>query len=163
MPSFRGRTAKSAGAVSRVRSAMIEMELDHDTGDMKGTVLAGPFTGRALNDLDEPATLELLAQCLRSDPDGVRLLEAYLDRRFPAWREHAEGDRDAGPRPAPQTGAMTVEEAYQILGVEPGAAAEEIRRAHRSLMKKLHPDQGGTTYLAARINQAKDVLLNRHR
>src|SRR4051812_37608132 len=160
LPGFKSRVAKSPGAVSRVRSAMIEMELDHDTGDMGGSVLAGAFTGRALNDLDETALMELHAQCLRSDPDGVRLLEAYLDRRFPAWREHAERDRDPGPRPGPQAGAMTVQEAYQILGVEPGAAPEDIRRAHRALMKKLHPDQGGTTYLAARINQAKDVLLS---
>ena len=163
LPSFKGRTAKTPGAVSRVRSAMIEMELDHDTGDMSGSVLAGPLTGRALNDLDETRLMELHGQCLRSDPDGVRLLEAYLDRRFPAWREHAERDRDPGPGPGPETAAMTVQEAYQILGVEPGAAPGDIRRAHRALMKKVHPDQGGTTYLAARINEAKDVLLRRHR
>src|SRR3954467_14753622 len=81
LPGFKSRTAKSPGSVSRVRSAMIEMELDHDTGDMGGTVLAGPFTGRGLNDLDEQALMDLHGQCLRSDPDGVRLLEAYLDRR----------------------------------------------------------------------------------
>ncbi|HEY8567464.1 MAG TPA: DnaJ domain-containing protein [Beijerinckiaceae bacterium] len=159
-----GRSArKSAGAVSRVRSAMIEMELDHDTGSMEGTVLAGEFAGRALRDLDEAALIRLVGKCLRSDPDGARLLEAYLDRRMPGWREHA--DRDAHPRSGgvPQPGAMSEQEAYEILGLRPGAGADEVRTAHRTLMKKLHPDQGGSTYLAARVNQAKEVLLGRHR
>src|SRR5918997_1720473 len=162
---FRGfgrRTVKSPGAVSRVRSAMIEMELDHDSGAMNGTVLAGAFAGRALNDMPEEALRRLHAECVRSDADGVRLLEAYFDRRFPRWREDAHAD--AHPRSAqPQTGAMTEEEAYQILGLQPGASGEDVRRAHRTLMKKLHPDQGGSTYLAARVNQAKEILLDRHR
>lgn len=162
---FRGfgrRTAKAPGAVSRVRSAMIEMELDHDSGDMNGTVLAGSFAGRILGDMPEDALRLLHAECVRSDADAVRLLEAYFDRRFPRWREDAHGD--AHPRGArPQSGAMTEEEAYQILGLQPGAGAEEVRRAHRALMMKLHPDQGGSTYLAARVNQAKEILLDRHR
>lgn len=163
LPGFARRTAKQPGAVSRVRSAMVEMELDHDTGEMNGTVLAGVWLGRALNDLDETALKQLYAECQRSDPEGVRLLEAYFDRRFAGWREHAERDGDARPGGHAKPGAMSEQEAYQILGVEPGAAEEEIRRAHRTLMMKLHPDQGGTTYLAARINEAKTVLLSRHR
>jgi len=162
-PGLRSRTAKTAGSVSRVRSAMIEMELDHDTGDMNGTVLAGPNAGRALNDLAEDALRALYAECRQADPDGARLLEAYLDRRFPRWREDAQAHEDAGPGARPHSGAMTEEEAYQILGLQPGASPDEVRRAHRTLMKKLHPDQGGSTYLAARVNQAKEVLLTRHR
>lgn len=163
LPGLRSRTAKTAGSVSRVRSAMIEMELDHDTGDMNGTVLVGPDAGRALNDLAEDALRALYMECRGADPDGARLLEAYLDRRFPRWREDAEAHGDTGPGARPQSGAMTEEEAYQILGLQPGASAEDVRRAHRTLMKKLHPDQGGSTYLAARVNQAKEVLLARHR
>jgi DnaJ-domain-containing protein 1 len=90
-------------------------------------------------------------------------LIAYLDRLDPHWREDAQGDTTARRGRASGTGKMTEEEAYQVLGVQPGASAEDIGRAHRALMKKLHPDQGGSTYLAARVNEAKDVLLRRHR
>jgi hypothetical protein len=160
---FGSRTAKEPGAVSRVRSAMIEMELDHDSGDMDGTVLAGAKAGRSLASLSEFELKLLYEECASADPDGVRLLEAYLDRRFAGWRKDADRDRDAGPLRDPAPGAMTEQEAYQILGLQPGAGLDEIRQAHRTLMKKLHPDQGGSTYLASRVNQAKDVLLGRHR
>ena len=158
--SLGGRTQKSPGQVSRVRSAFLEMELDLDTGAMRGQILAGRYEGVSLDTLDMPTLVALLGDI---DDDSRQLLMAYLDRREPRWREHAKYDATAGEgsRAAP-SGKMTEEEAYQVLGLQPGASTEEIGRAHRSLMKKLHPDQGGSTYLAARVNQAKDVLL-RHR
>ena len=158
---FGARTQKSAGQVSRVRSAFVEMELDHDTGGMRGRILAGPYEGRNLDTLDVPT----LAACLTDiDEDSRALLMAYLDRRSSAWRDNVQGDPAAGSRRPPwASGKMTEEEAYQILGLQPGATPEEIGHAHRALMKKLHPDQGGSTYLAARVNEAKDVLLRRHR
>ena len=159
IPGFGDRISKSPGQVSRVRSNYIEMELDHDSGAMRGLILAGRYRGTALDGLDVPALLGLLPEI---DPDSRSLLMAYLDRRQPGWREDVQGDYAAGQGGAPRSGKMTDEEAYQILGVARGASAEEISRAHRSLMKKLHPDQGGSTYLAARVNEAKEILLRRH-
>src|ERR1700683_4946120 len=158
---FGARTQKSAGQVSRVRTTFIEMELDHDTGTMRGRILAGAHQGESLDALAPQTLIGLLSAM---DGDSRDLLAAYLDRRAPEWREHAQGDAAAGRGPRSARGSkMTGEEAYQILGVQPGASAQDISRAHRSLMKKLHPDQGGSTYFAARINEAKDVLSSRHR
>jgi DnaJ-domain-containing protein 1 len=157
--SFSARMNRSTGQVSKVRSQFVEMELDHDTGAMTGTILAGQHAGTALDALDVPTLLSLYSGF---DPESRALLEAYLDRREPGWRVHVKEDAGAGPGQAPRVGPMTEEEAYQILGLEPGADADAIGRAHRSLMKKLHPDQGGSTYLATRVNQARDVLLRRH-
>jgi hypothetical protein len=159
--SFSGRTQKSPGQTSRVKTAYLEMELDHDSGAMRGRVLAGKCQGSSLDALDPPTLMGLLREV---DGDSRDLLGAYLDRRQPGWREHAQGDTAPGQgRRASSGSKMTEEEAYQILGVQPGASPQDITRAHRSLMKKLHPDQGGSTYLAARVNEAKDVLFRRHR
>ena len=136
------------------------MELDHDSGAMRGRILAGRHEGAALDALDVATLIGLLGEI---DEESRALLTAYLDRREPRWREHAQADAAAGPARPSRSGKMTEEEAYQILGLQPGASAQDIGRAHRSLMKKLHPDQGGSTYLAARVNEAKDVLLRRHR
>ncbi len=159
MASLGKRMNKSTGQTSQVRSDFIEMELDHDTGAMHGRILKGRMEGVTLDALDVAALMSLLPEI---DEESRALLMAYLDRRDPTWREHADAGAAAGPGDI-NSGKMTEEEAYQILGVEPGASAAEIGRAHRALMKKLHPDQGGSTYLAARVNQAKDLLLKRHR
>jgi hypothetical protein len=157
---FGWRTQKSPRQVSRVRSAFVEMELEHDTGAMRGRILAGRHEGVSLDALDVATLASFLAEI---DEESRALLATYLDRREPRWREHAQADPAAGHGVPPRSGPMTQQEAYQILGLEPGASVEDIGRAHRSLMKKLHPDQGGSTYLAARVNEAKDVLLRRHR
>ena len=152
----------AAGAVSTLRTAMIEMRIDHATGRMRGTVLAGRFVGRELELMTKAELASLAGECASLDAEGARLLQAYLDRRFAGRREDAYADADPGParrRPS----AMTAEEAYEVLGLAPGAPDEAVRRAYKDLMKRLHPDQGGSTYLAARVNQARDVLLNRHR
>ena len=156
---FGARTQKSTGQVSRVRSAFLDMELDHDTGAMRGVIVAGPRQGTQLDALDVDALVGLIGEI---DEESRALLAAYLDRRDAGWREHAQADAAAGRSSAPR-GPMTHEEAYQILGLERGASTEDIVGAHRTLMKKLHPDLGGTNYLAARVNEAKDTLLRNGR
>jgi len=148
---------RSKGQSSRITTEHLEMELDHDTGEMRGRVLKGLFKDRDIDSLS-PADMALLWQdCRHTDPQSAQLIEAYLDRVHPSWREdmaRGESDMSRGP-----DGRMDLEEALDILGLKPGADAEDIRRAHRDLMLKLHPDRGGSTYLAAKINEAKDVAL----
>lgn len=154
-----GASQRSPGQSSRVRSAFLDMSLDHDSGELAGMIVAGEHAGRSLGEFDLAG---LLAMAPAFDAESVALLESYLDRRFPAWRQNAQGDGTGGQRRAAASGKMTAEEAYQILGLQPGASRDDIARAHRALMKKLHPDQGGSTYLAARVNEAKDTLLRTH-
>ncbi|MBU1209711.1 MAG: DnaJ domain-containing protein [Alphaproteobacteria bacterium] len=144
------------GNTSEVKTDYLEMQLDHETGEIRGRVIKGIFAGRRIERL-KPAELALLWQDVRvDDAASAQLIEAYLDRVHPTWRDDIErGEKEmAGP-----DGRMTKEEAYEILGLKPGVGVEEIRRAHKELMLKLHPDRGGSTYLAAKINEAKTVLL----
>ncbi|HMN86473.1 MAG TPA: DnaJ domain-containing protein [Bauldia sp.] len=157
-----GGSRRSAGTGSTVPAAMLEMHLDHDTGTMRGRVIAGDLAGRDLDDLDREALMRLHTG-LGADAESRALLEAYLDRRLPGWREDVEGDAAAGPGGAADAGPMTDQQAYEVLGLAAGATEAEIRAAHRRLMKSVHPDQGGSTYLAAKINEAKDRLLGRGR
>lgn len=136
------------------------MQLDHDSGVMYGSVTEGPFAGQNLGDLSEAQFIDLLQYCREQDTDSARLLEAYLDKRFgDSWRQ----DDPTGQRDAPSAGnsSLSIQEAYEILGLKTGASREEIIEAHRRLMQKNHPDRGGSDYLAAKINQAKDLLLTK--
>jgi hypothetical protein len=126
------------------------MVLHHDSGRMTGTVRRGRFAGADLADLDLPALRDLLADCAAEDPESVPLLEAWLDRGHPEWREGA---------PPPADGPMTRAEALAVLGLAEDATDAEIRTAHRRLMRAAHPDAGGSAWLAARLNAARDLLL----
>jgi hypothetical protein len=152
---------KTPGQTSRVATDHLEMELDHDTGEMRGRVLKGLFKNRNIETLTAADLALLWQDCRHVDPQSAQLIEAYLDQMHPDWREEmARGEREMHRGP---DGRMTVEEAFEILGLKQDAGDDEIRRAHRDLMLKLHPDRGGSTYLAAKINEAKDVALEAQR
>ncbi len=153
----------SGGQTSTVNTRFVQMTLDHDTGAMDGTVVEGPFTGRALSSMSLDELVQLLRHAIQEDEHSAQVLQAYLDRHHGSdWQEKAGagtagGGGGTGPRAA---GTMSVDEAYEILGLEPGASAADIKAAHRRLMKQMHPDHGGSDYLAMKINQAKDTLLS---
>lgn len=156
---FTGSGQKSKGQASHVQTERLEMELDHDTGHMDGKCLEGKFAGRALSSLSDREAIELYASF---EADGLReaaLMEAYLNWRVPNWQEKFGRTEERAGRGGFSKERMSVEEARAVLEVGAGASDEEIRQAHRRLMMKLHPDHGGSNYLAARINEAKDVLL----
>ena len=152
-----GSAQKSPGQSSRIVTDHLEVELDHDSGRIQGRVLKGFFAGRDLESLAPVEMAHLWQDCRFADPQSAQILETYLDHAHPTWREdmaRSDGDRTVG-------GTMTREQALDILGLGHGATEDDIRRAHRELMMKLHPDRGGSTFLAAKINEAKDVLLGR--
>ncbi len=148
----------SPGQTSEIETQYLRMTLNHDTGAMSGIVLRGAFEGRELGDLNLEELLSLLEECRAGDQQSAAVLETYLERAHGSeWRERAA--TAAAGQAGFGGGAMTRAEACEVLGVKPGASEEAIKEAHHKLMTKIHPDHGGSTYIAAKINQAKDVLL----
>jgi hypothetical protein len=155
-----GSAQKSQGQTSHVETERLEMELDHDSGYMDGKVRAGRFSGRALSSLSDREAIELYNDFAADRLKEASLMEAYLDWRVAGWREQAEDAAEArAGRARSRGGRMSADEARAVLEVGPDASEDDIRQAHRRLMMKMHPDHGGSTYLAARINEAKEVLL----
>ncbi|MBL6613399.1 MAG: molecular chaperone DnaJ [Reyranella sp.] len=156
--SSRGFSTPGSAKRTEARTSFLQAWIDHGTGDVGGTVLAGRFAGRTLDSLSDSELMDLHQECA-ADADSRRVLEAYLDRRLGTdWRNSQQapphGSSPGGPRVD-----MTREEALAVLGLAEGASVEEIKAAHRRLIQRMHPDVGGTADLAARINRAKDVLL----
>lgn len=164
--------AKANGGGSRqsgVETATLRMILDHDTGAIDGEVLAGPFKGRSLSDLTIDELVHVMEQCQSNDRQAAELLQAYVNRhRAEEWRQHGFEERAANDQHQDQSsgshadGNMTEQQALEILGLSAASSNDEIKAAHRAMMKKFHPDHGGSSYLAAKINQAKEILLRRH-
>jgi hypothetical protein len=150
--------SRSAGQRSTVRTSLLAMELDHDSGSLDGNVLAGQFSGARLSDLSMDELMVLRGECEAAADQSTALLDAYLDRAHEGWRDQTDHNTSQGA-PASGGGQMSVHEAYEVLGLSRGVSADEVRRAHRELMKKYHPDRGGSEYLAQKINEARDALL----
>lgn len=153
----------ATGQSSDVETRFLRMALDHDSGQMTGEVIEGEYAGRTLAGMALGELVNLLQTCWVEDQPSAQVLEAYLDREHPDWREHAQegssGKGEGEGEPSRGKGAMTRDEALEILGLEKDAGEQDIKDAHHRLISNMHPDHGGSTYLAAQINQAKDVLL----
>ncbi len=157
---FKASRGPSPGQTSEVETRFLHMKLNHDSGDMDGEVLEGPQRGKRLSELALPELQNMLHEYRRNDAQSAAVLEAFLDRYFAdQWRDSKAKD-EQGRAGAEGDGKMSLDEAREILGVGDDATREQIIEAHRHLMQKLHPDRGGSTYLAAKINEAKRVLLN---
>ena len=155
---FKSSRGPRPGQTSKVQTAFLHMTLNHDSGQLHGEVTSGRFAGRTLESLSLEELLRLLEECRQGDSQSAALLEAYLDRTHSdSWRERASADRTT----APAQGPMSTGQAADILGVSEEATAEEITDAHRRLIQRLHTDRGGTDYLAALINQARDTLTSK--
>ena len=157
--SFAGRAQPR---MSNVRTQFLEMRLDHETGELDGEILLGPHAGRQMSAISTDDLLQLLHWLRAKDRKSALLLEAYLDRRCADWRNKfsdQDPHHDREQNHSDSAGAMSVKDAYHVLGLEPGAGDAEIREAYHRLISSVHPDKGGSSFLAAQVNRAKDILL----
>ena len=158
-----GMSGAGTGQSSRVTARYLDMTLNHDTGELDGQIREGRHAGAWLDDLGTPDLISLLSEFMQQDSESAQLLEAYLDRNRDGWREDAENagaEFGGSGQASANAGPMTRDEAFAILGLAPDADEVTIREAYRRLISTMHPDHGGSDYLAAKINQAKDVLLD---
>lgn len=160
-----GKEAEGNGAgTSTIETRFLSVQMDTRTGLMSGRVLQGIFKGASLHKMPFEHLTRLLRELrIENDIDSLRLLEAFLGSRWPRqWQEYCDS---RGRRQDSGSGRseLSIDDAYRLLGLNPGASPEEIRAAHRRLMQRLHPDRGGSDYLATRVNQAKDMLIKHHK
>jgi hypothetical protein len=149
---------------STVETSLLRMTLDHESGNVDGELLVTDSKGKYLSELTLPELIALYALADKQYPDSTEVLAAYLDRKHGSdWREAANAGNDSGESGQhsrdTDSGKMTAVEAYAVLGLDHKATQEEVIATHRKLMLKLHPDRGGSNYLATKINQAKDLLV----
>ncbi len=150
---------RSMTRTSQVRSAHLEMTLDHETGRIEGEILTGVFQGQALSDLALHELLRFHAE-VQTDEETVKLLETFLDSAHPDWRDQMEQSAARDETASSYSGQLSRDEAYRLLGLEAGSSEADIREAYHRLIKRVHPDRGGSAALTTQITEARNRLLD---
>lgn len=146
----KAQTVTDSVSTNSLQSPYVQLSINPQSGEMAGQVRAGPYRDRHLHELDSNTLLSLLAECRRHDPLGAALLDAYMERYHSHARQHSRDSTSAN---------LSLDDAYQVLGLQQDAERQAVIDAHRRLIQRIHPDRGGSDYLAARINEAKEVIL----
>ena len=153
------REQNTQSGESSIQTNHLSATLDHGSGHIDGEIIEGPHKGWLLSELSIMQLEDLLTHYQTEDEESAELLEAYIDQRRQQADQNTEQQRTANRAASDQSARA---EALAILGLDEGSTEEEVVAAHRSLIQKLHPDRGGNDFLAAKINQAKDILLNKN-
>jgi succinate dehydrogenase flavin-adding protein (antitoxin of CptAB toxin-antitoxin module) len=136
---------------SQFRTKSLLVQVNFSTREMDGEILQGEFSGKRLSELSREE-LQSFAESLKvTDRESFLLLQTYLLRNNRGGSEQSYTDGSLSE--------LSEKEAYEILGLEANASKEDIIKAHKRLVQRLHPDRGGSDYLAAKINAAKDKLI----
>jgi DnaJ-domain-containing protein 1 len=153
-----GAASARAPKTSTVRSTHLEMTLDHESGTIDGRILFGKREGQLLSNLTLHELLEYSVE-IETDTETVKLFQTFLDNVHPDWRDQYEEQSARRDAPSPPSGEVSQDQAYEVLGLEAGCTDEDIRKAYHRLIKRVHPDSGGTAALMAQVTEAKDRLL----
>ena len=153
------REQNTQSGESSIQTNHLSATLDHGSGHIDGEIIEGPHKGWLLSELSIMQLEDLLTHYQTEDEESAELLEAYIDQRRQQADQNTEQQRTANRAASDQSARA---EALAILGLDEGSTEEEVVAAHRSLIQKLHPDRGGNDFLAAKINQAKDILLKKN-
>ncbi len=154
-----GSAGSHAGSTSEstVKTKSLIMSLNHASGKIDGRITAGKFDGAMLSQLSLEQLQAYYHDCETNDPEAIRVLQAYIARERPEWADAPNDENSSSAQVG--DGQLSAREAYDILGLDEGCTKEDIVNAHRSLMRQFHPDKGGSNYFAAKLNEAKSVLL----
>ncbi len=149
-----GRFAGKRFGPTKLTTKWLIIEYDMGRRSLDASIILGQFEGQKFSTLSESELNSLLAE-VHDDFQSRTAVNAYIMMRSGSASQNTAQENHSN-------GKMSVSQAYEVLGLEANASKDDIKQAHKRLMQKLHPDRGGSSYLATQINQAKDVLTHRH-